>query len=424
MKLNALMGATALALCTTTASAQELVVWHDLGDNGIAWFDKMSEVFQKTNPGVTVTSVSFPTDQWYGKSIAAINTNTAPDLIYNNYERVIRVVNQTGKIKDLTETFGAMDDVGFLTESDIGVATYNDEMIILPVQRVQMGFGIRDSWLDAVGEEFPETWEDTIRVAKKFVEEDPDGNGRADTYGLALQAANPRDLIHMLDLYTFGAGLRHTLIDPDGEITIDQPDHKAVLIEFLKTFTEYGLVSPDTITHSFPEMYQVIEGNRAGMFRVGDWNVKKWDTEESLNGDFRIGEWPAHINGTENAVVIGGMRGVAVPENAPNLDLAVEFAKFMLSKEAQAASLQNVGAAVRGDFEIEGLSERRQYFAQPKHTLNAYDFPESVHSFYPELEAEFHRELVEILVDPQDDWDAYVEELADRMREKRDALMQ
>ncbi len=424
MKLNALMGATALALCTTTASAQELVVWHDLGDNGIAWFDKMSEVFQKTNPGVTVTSVSFPTDQWYGKSIAAINTNTAPDLIYNNYERVIRVVNQTGKIKDLTETFGAMDDVGFLTESDIGVATYNDEMIILPVQRVQMGFGIRDSWLDAVGEEFPETWEDTIRVAKKFVEEDPDGNGRADTYGLALQAANPRDLIHMLDLYTFGAGLRHTLIDPDGEITIDQPDHKAVLIEFLKTFTEYGLVSPDTITHSFPEMYQVIEGNRAGMFRVGDWNVKKWDTEESLNGDFRIGEWPAHINGTENAVVIGGMRGVAVPENAPNLDLAVEFAKFMLSKEAQAASLQNVGAAVRGDFEIEGLSERRLYFAQPKHTLNAYDFPESVHSFYPELEAEFHRELVEILVDPQDDWDAYVEELADRMREKRDALMQ
>ncbi len=424
MKLNALMGATALALCTTTASAQELVVWHDLGDNGIAWFDKMSEVFQKTNPGVTVTSVSFPTDQWYGKSIAAINTNTAPDLIYNNYERVIRVVNQTGKIKDLTETFGAMDDVGFLTESDIGVATYNDEMIILPVQRVQMGFGIRDSWLDAVGEEFPETWEDTIRVAKKFVEEDPEGNGRADTYGLALQAANPRDLIHMLDLYTFGAGLRHTLIDPDGEITIDQPDHKAVLIEFLKTFTEYGLVSPDTITHSFPEMYQVIEGNRAGMFRVGDWNVKKWDTEESLNGDFRIGEWPAHINGTENAVVIGGMRGVAVPENAPNLDLAVEFAKFMLSKEAQAASLQNVGAAVRGDFEIEGLSERRLYFAQPKHTLNAYDFPESVHSFYPELEAEFHRELVEILVDPQDDWDAYVEELADRMREKRDALMQ
>ena len=424
MKLNALMGATALALCTTTASAQELVVWHDLVDNGIAWFDKMSEVFQKTNPGVTVTSVSFPTDQWYGKSIAAINTNTAPDLIYNNYERVIRVVNQTGKIKDLTETFGAMDDVGFLTESDIGVATYNDEMIILPVQRVQMGFGIRDSWLDAVGEEFPETWEDTIRVAKKFVEEDPDGNGRADTYGLALQAANPRDLIHMLDLYTFGAGLRHTLIDPDGEITIDQPDHKAVLIEFLKTFTEYGLVSPDTITHSFPEMYQVIEGNRAGMFRVGDWNVKKWDTEESLNGDFRIGEWPAHINGTENAVVIGGMRGVAVPENAPNLDLAVEFAKFMLSKEAQAASLQNVGAAVRGDFEIEGLSERRLYFAQPKHTLNAYDFPESVHSFYPELEAEFHRELVEILVDPQDDWDAYVEELADRMREKRDALMQ
>ena len=422
MKLKALLAGTALTFGGSMAMAEELVIWHDLGDNGINWFAEAGEAFKKMHPDVTVKSVSFPTDQWYGKSIAALNTNTAPDLLYNNYERVIRVVDQTGKVMDLSDVYAGMSDTGFLSEADLNVARYDGNMIILPVQRVQMGFGARKSWLEAVGEDFPETWEDVQRVSAKFIAEDPDGNGKDDTYGLALEAANPRDLIHMLDLYTFGAGLRHTLIDGAGEIVIDEPKHKQVLVEFLKTFTDYGYVSPDTVTHSFPEMYQVIEGGRAGMFRVGDWNVKKWDGADVLNGDFLVGEWPQHFDDVDNAVVIGGMRGVAVPDNAPNKDMAIEFAKFLLSVEAQQASLNNVGAAVRGDFALDGLSERRLVFAQPAHNLNAYDFPESVHAFYPELEADFHRELLEVLVDPQDDWGAYVDALAERMRAKRDSL--
>lgn len=422
MNLKVLLAGTSLAIAGSVASAQELVIWHDLGDNGIKWFDEVGAEFQKTHPGVTVKSVSFPTDQWYGKSIAALNTNTAPSLLYNNYERVIRVVDQTGKVMDLSDVYAGMSDTSFLSDADLNVARYNGNMIILPVQRVQMGFGARKSWLDAVGEEFPETWADVQRVSAKFISEDPDGNGKDDTFGLALEAANPRDLIHMLDLYTFGAGLRHSLIDGDGEIVIDEPRHKQVLVEFMKTFTDYGYVSPDTVTHSFPEMYQVIEGGRAGMFRVGDWNVKKWDGADVLNGDFVIGEWPQHFDDVENAVVIGGMRGVAVPENAQNKDMAVEFAKFLLSVEAQKASLNNVGAAVRGDFELEGLSDRRLVFAQPSHNLNAYDFPESVHSYYPELEADFHRELLEALVNPPSDWGSYIDDLAGKMRAKRDSL--
>ena len=87
-----------LAMQAAPASAQELVVWHDLGDNGINWFDELNTLFQETHPDVTITSVSYPTDQWYGRVIAAINTDTAPDLIYNNYERVIRIENQTDRL--------------------------------------------------------------------------------------------------------------------------------------------------------------------------------------------------------------------------------------------------------------------------------------------------------------------------------------
>ena len=416
MRFSRIAAAGALWLGAAGVQAQELTVWHDLGDNGIAWFERMGEAFAAENPGVTVRSLSFPTDQWFGRVIGALNTDTAPDLIFNNYERVIRIQTQTDRVMDLTPVLADVSDKAFLTPDDLRVATFGGKMIILPMQRVQMAFGARKSWLDAVGEPLPQTWDDVKRVAEKFAASDPDGNGKADTFGLALQAARPRDLIHMLDLFTFGAGLRHTLIDPQGAITIDQPEHATVLEEFLKTYSTYGFVAPDTINHSFTEMYQVIEGGRGGMFRVGDWNVRKWDGEQVLNGDFVMGPWPKFFDGRDNAVVIGGMRGIAIPENSPNKDLAVKFAQFMLGKAAQQASLDVMGAAVRTDLDASQLSERRQWFAKAEHRLVAYDFPESVHAFYPELEAAFHRKLLSGISNPPADWQAFIAETAAEMR--------
>ena len=135
-----LLGAAALAaVATLPAAAQQLTVWHDLGDNGIKWFDAMSAEFAKTKPGVTVKSLSFPTDQWFGRVIGALNTDTAPDLIFNNYERVIRIQDQTGKVSDLKDVLGKVGDRGFLSEDDLKVATYKGKQIIIPIQRVQMG---------------------------------------------------------------------------------------------------------------------------------------------------------------------------------------------------------------------------------------------------------------------------------------------
>ncbi len=405
-----------MLLLSGMASAVELVVWHDLGENGIAWFKAMGEEFAKTHPDVTVRSINYPTDQWFGRCISGINTDTAPDLIYNNYERVIRVAVQTDNIMDLTPVLDAVADKSFLSEGDLQVARYGGKMIILPIQRVQMAFGVRKSWLEKVGEKYPVTWEDVRRISEKFLNDDPDGDGIKNTFPMALEAAKPRDLVHILDLFLFGSGLRHTLIDPDGNIVIDEPARAKVLEEVLKAFTVYGYVAPDTINHSFGEMYQVIEGGKAGMFRVGDWNAAKWD-KQAINGDYTVGPWPSFTPGKEGSVVIGGMRGVAIPGNSPNKELAVEFAQFMLSKPAQQASLKSVGSAVRGDLDVTGLTDNQVFFAKAAGSMNAYDFPESVIAYYPELEAAFHRKLLGALSKPPADWQAFIAETAVEMRE-------
>ena len=405
----------ATPLLASSATAQQLTVWHDLGDNGTKWFAAMADAFAKTHPGVTLRATSYPTDQWFGRVIGALNTDTAPDLVFNNYERVIRVATQTGKVMDLKPVLAGIADKGFLSEDDLRVATYDGHMIILPVQRVQMALGVRKSWLDRVGEKFPVTWEDTMRVAEKFRDGHPDGDASSKVFAFALEAAKPRDLIHMLDLFIFGAGLRSTLLDPQGNVVVDEPQHARVLEEFLKTYTTYRFVSPDTINYSFGEMYQVIEGGKTGMFRVGDWNVAKWDTQ-ALNGDFVVGPWPKFFPDRQNGVVIGGMRGVAVPVNSPHKDLAIEFARFMLTAPAQQTSLAIMGAAVRKDLDVSALSPRQQAFAKPSWALYAYDFPESIHTYYPELEAAYHRKLLDAVAHPPADWKAFIATTAQEMR--------
>ena len=189
-----------------------LTVWHDLGDKGVTWFEEMAAIYQEENPNISIESVTYPTQQWIERSIAALNTNTAPDMIFNNYERVIRVEDQTAKMLDLSDAFADVSDTSFLTEQDLSISRYGGKMLIFPIQRVQMAFGVRESWLENVGMEFPETWEDAIAVAEAFQAGDPDGDGiQGNVYGFALEAANPRDLIHMLDLFQFGTGIKHTI---------------------------------------------------------------------------------------------------------------------------------------------------------------------------------------------------------------------
>lgn len=407
--------AAAAMLVPTLAFAQSLTIWHDLGDPGTKWFSEAGLEFAKQHPGASIRAISMPTDQWFGRSIGAINTDTAPDLLYNNYERVIRVATQTGKIMDMKPVMAGIADKAFLAEDDLKVATFNGKMIILPIQRVQMAFGVRKSWLEKSGETFPVTIEDALRVARKFQEGDPEGTGKGSVFGFGLEAAKPRDLIHMLDLFTFGAGLTHTLVDPSGAVVLDEPQHAKVLEEFLKIYTTYKLVPPDTINYSFGEMYQVIEGGRTGMFRVGDWNVAKWTTQ-AIKGDFVVGPWPQFFADKPGRVVIGGMRGVAVPENAPNKALAVQFATFLLGKSAQQSALNLVGSAVRGDLDSSALPAQSKPFATPVWRLAAYDFPEANVTWYPELEAAYHRKLLGAIANPPADFKAFIATTAAEMR--------
>jgi hypothetical protein len=100
------------------------------------------------------------------------------------------------------------------------------------------------------------------------------------------------------------------------------------------------------------------------------------------------------------------------------------LAAFLLGKPAQQASLKLVGAAVRKDLDTAGLTPQAQKFANPTWPLIAYDFPESIHPWYPQLEAAFHRKLLGAIANPPADYGAFIKQTAVEMRTTATTLSQ
>jgi multiple sugar transport system substrate-binding protein len=408
-------------LAGVTAQAQQLIVWHDKGDDGARMLQQMAEVFAKDHPGVTIRSVSMPTDQWFSRSIAALNTNTAPDILFNDGFRLVQIQQQTKKLSDLGPQLKGLPagDRAALNDGDISAATYNGQVMMMPFQRVITGWGVRKSWLAKVGEHYPATWDDALRIGKKFQTSDAAGTGQ--TYGMAMQGGDPSSMIDAgLAMLAYGNGLPHALVDNDGNLVIDQPENARVTIAYLKLYTQDKLLSPETVNQTFTDMYQLIEGGRVGEFRVGNWNVGKWD-KTSPAGDYVIGPFPKIGDGT-SSFVVGSVRGMSVPTNSPHGDVAKAFVAFLVSKPAQQFSLDDMGGVVRSDLDTSHVTPGLQPFIAPDAHLEVSDNAATMFPWYIKLQAAYYKMLVAAISNPPSDWDAWMKDTAAKLRTDLDSL--
>ncbi len=412
-----------LLLAAGSAQATDLVIWHDKGDDGLAMIDAMAAEFKKTHPDVDVRSITMPTEQWISKSIAAVNTGTGPDVLFNDNNRLATVQQSTGKLCEMSEVVDALpaEDRAFLSDGDLTAASFEDKVIMMPFQRVITAWGARKSWLDKLGEDYPTTWPEMLRIAERFQNEDPDDNGQNDTYGFALQGGAAGSLIGAgTKLFAMGGNRApHDLMDFDGKITIADPAVAGPTTEYLKIYTDYKLVAPDTINHTFTDMYQLIEGGRVGFFRVGNWNVGKWD-REALNGDYVVGPLPSLDEGVEGAMLVGTVRGMSVPCNGKNVDLAKEFVASIVGKDQQQSSLDNMGGIVRSDLDTSAVTPSLVNFVNGKYPMQTDDFMASTYAWFPALVDAYYVELSGAIANPPTDWNAWFAETAAKLQAKAD----
>lgn len=139
---------------------------------------------------------------------------------------------------------------------------------------------IRQDWLDNLELEMPTTIEGLIDVAKAFKEDDPDGNGEDDTYG--MHCANPNGTLFEYNELASSYGL-HLCTGQgwsirDGKVTYEWvlPEAREFL-KFMQKLIESGVLPPDYGSVTYPEHDARVASGKVGLIpRNWPGNIISW----------------------------------------------------------------------------------------------------------------------------------------------------
>jgi len=123
-------------------------------------------------------------------------------------------------------------------------------------------------WLENLGKAVPKTMDEFREVARAFTLNDPDGNGKDDTYGTAF-----RKNINFIDsfFHAYGVAPNHHQIGMwrirNGKQTNDwvQPEMKEAL-ENLASWYKEGIIHPESLTLDWNQWWNLYLQNKVGMW--------------------------------------------------------------------------------------------------------------------------------------------------------------
>lgn len=190
---------------------------------------------------------------------------------------------------------------------------------------------IRSDWLKKLNLEVPKTTEDFLKVAKAFTEQDPDGNGKNDTYGIALSFVSG----YIID-YAFGAGTAWA--EEDGKL-VHVWDRIKASYDFRKQLFNAGVVDKDFLADTSGEKAkQDWLSGKLGIYGAnggaGDKNLLEAFLKNNPEGEYIPIALPETQFGSFGPVIQNPLQMVAaITSSAKNPDAVMKYYDFLLSDQ-------------------------------------------------------------------------------------------
>lgn len=238
--------------------------------------------------------VLWDSSSYNDKLLLDITTGNIPDIFavddYNTY----RQLYLSDMLEDLTDVYEeyASDDmkkkynVYSAANSPFNAVTENGRLMALPANNdgyQEPLLWIRKDWLDLLGLEVPRTVEDIAKVAEAFVTQDPGGNGKGNTVGIAFNGFSALATDGTLSLLpvanALGAFPQKWLTDENGQVYYGStsPAMKQTLQTVLDWY-DRGILDKDCFTNPWETTLASINEGRAGMW-FATWSF-------ALDGEF------------------------------------------------------------------------------------------------------------------------------------------
>ncbi|MDF2066142.1 extracellular solute-binding protein [Bacillus sp. Cr_A10] len=231
-----------------------------------------------TSPGLDMINERFnvdykpeiiPQGDYIEKSSAIVASGSMPDLVgFPGTDTRFYQWAEDGAFLPLDdylahyETLGNIPDYiynSFKVDGKIyGIPRYSQPYPVTPV--------IRKDWLDKLGLEVPTNYKELEEVAIAFTKDDPDGNGKADTYGVAIgENINPN--FNMGTYWDFNAWYHQN--DNGDYIPGVISEGRKELIQFFANIYKEGAMTKDFAVLDWASTNTEFYSGKAGIFVGG-----------------------------------------------------------------------------------------------------------------------------------------------------------
>lgn len=247
-------------------------------------------------------------DAYSQKQNQAIASGEIPDLMKVGMTQYYMLV-KSGLVADLTDELrsGNHPTIQSMYEAGGGAALDILEVDgrIYGIPQVNAQFDgspliwIRKDWMEKLNLEAPKNLADLEVIAKAFMEEDPDGNGQKDTYGIPIRTnfnASYGGDGNVCDIFLNVGGAAPGIWqkEEDGSVIYGSlMDGAKEALTLLNSWYEQGIIPADFATWDGDALNQALGDDKAGIV-FSPW----WGTWSAMNNNINLNnssEWAAYM---------------------------------------------------------------------------------------------------------------------------------
>lgn len=195
----------------------------------------------------------------------------APDIFQETSRQILVDNANKGILLDLTPYLSKFGDwKSMVGEKNVSKGYVNKKLYALPnkTDTPYTSLWIRKDWLDNLHLSVPTTTDELVAVAKKFTFNDPDGNGKNDTYGFGGAGVGV-----FSDIFgSFGLPLPGSTFIKNGKVTNALFDSSMKdALSYVKNIVSAGVADPEIASTGDPNNQKLIQGKYG--ITVTGWNV-------------------------------------------------------------------------------------------------------------------------------------------------------
>lgn len=285
----------------------------------------IAEAYMAEHSNVTIEVQVTPWNEYWTKLEASAMGGALPDVFWMHSNQFFKYVS-AGTLMNLDSLeYDYSPYPGGVTS----LYTYEGSHYAIPKDYDTIALVYNKEIFDAAGEPYPDDtwdWAKLLEVAQKL--NDPE-NG---VYGFGAPndtQSGYLNLIYQNEGFAFENGVSG----------YDQPATKEAIQWWVDLMKVHG-VSPSL--ESFVDMGvdDQMQAGKLAMCLTGSWNMSAYTSNELINGKFDLAVLP---KGKTRASIYNGL-GYAVSANTPNAEVAMDFAAFCGTEEANRLQAENKAA--------------------------------------------------------------------------------